>query len=484
MSHPGWITTVFLVLDFVIRLGLTVRVIMRRRPVGVSLAWISVLMAVPLFGALIYLLFGELRLGKSRVERAAEIHPPYQAWLESLPGRYPRAAVDVPEMARMIENGINFPPLPGNALELLDSTETIFQRIAADVDAARSTCWLEFYIWFPGGWADLLGEAVERAAKRGVACRLLVDAIGSKSFLASSWLARLRAAGVHVEAALPAQPWRFLFERLDLRLHRKIVVIDGQIGYTGSMNIADPRFFKQDSGVGEWVDAMVRVQGPIVEALSVTFLEDWQLATGVSPMGDHGAATSLSPPPQPGAGESAIQLLASGPSSPPDAMKAILLQAFYEARKELVLTTPYFVPDESMLHALASAALRGVNVHLILPAKNDSKLVDLASRAFQGDLAAAGVVIHRFDAGLLHTKSISVDGRFAFFGSLNLDPRSLSLNYEITLAVYDPDFAARLRRLQQTYIDRSMPFDRAGWSARTWPTQFAENTARLVGPLL
>jgi cardiolipin synthase len=158
--------------------------------------------------------------------------------------------------------------------------------------------------------------------------------------------------------------------------------------------------------------------------------------------------------------------------------------AIYAARRELVLTTPYFVPDESLLTAMTSAARRGVEVTLVVPDKVDSLLVRLASRAQQGDLAVAGVRIAMFHGGLLHTKSITVDGEFSLFGSLNLDPRSLFLNFEITLAVYDHGFAAELRSLQQSYIDRSEPMDLAAWQARPGVVQFTENAARLVGPLL
>ena len=247
------------------------------------------------------------------------------------------------------------------------------------------------------------------------------------------------------------------------------------------MNLVDPAHFKQDAGVGQWIDAMARLQGPAVEALSVTFVEDWELETGeVCGTLDHKPETT----PQPAAGPSDVQVVPSGPAGHSGLMKSILLQVIYESRSELILTTPYFVPDEALVTALASAALRGVDVHLVVPAKNDSKLVDLASRAFEGDLAESGVKIHLFEGGLLHTKSITADGRLSLFGSLNLDPRSLDLNFEITLAVYDPDFTARLCALQQTYIQDSRPFDLAAWRARPFTTKFAENTARLAGPLL
>jgi len=471
-------------LDWLVSLALCGRVIMRRRPVGVSLAWISLILLTHVFGVFTYLLFGELRLGRGRAARARRIHEPYAVWLRALPGRYPRESdPDRPEpaLARMIQAGIDVPVLPDNALTLLSTTDAIFDALIADIDAAQHTCHLAFYIWFPGGWGDRVADAVERAAARGVRCRVLLDAIGSAAFFKSPLPARLRAAGVEVRAALPAKPWRFLFERLDLRLHRKIAALDNQVAYTGSMNLVDPAHFKQDAGVGQWIDAMARLQGPAVEALSVTFVEDWELETGeVCGTLDHKPKTT----PQPAAGPSDVQVVPSGPAGHSGLMKSILLQVIYESRSELILTTPYFVPDEALVTALASAALRGVDVHLVVPAKNDSKLVDLASRAFEGDLAESGVKIHLFEGGLLHTKSITADGRLSLFGSLNLDPRSLDLNFEITLAVYDPDFTARLGALQQTYIQDSRPFDLAVWRARPFTTKFAENTARLAGPLL
>jgi cardiolipin synthase len=490
LLDSGWVTALVLIADWLLRIGLSLRVIMRRRPVGVSLAWISVILIAPFVGAIIYLLFGELRLGRARAKRALEIHGPYAAWLESLRHRYPLPTVetdeeaihaDVPPLARMIEAGAGFPPLPGNSLELLGDTASAFRSLIADIDGAKSTCHLAFYIWAVGGLADDVADALIRAEARGVTCRLLVDAMGSAAFLKSEQAERLRRGGVELYGALRVRPWGFLFERIDLRLHRKIVVIDGRVGYTGSLNIADPRYFKQGAGVGQWVDAMVRIQGPAVEALAVTFLEDWELETSVD-LRELVVTSDLHD--NPASGLALVQVLPSGPNSPAEVVKAVVMQALYAARHELVVTTPYFVPDEPLLIAMASAAMRGVDVNLIVPAKNDSKLVDLASRAFEGDLARAGVKIWQFNAGLLHTKSITVDGRFSLFGSVNLDPRSMALNFEITLAVFDTGFTSRLRALQRSYIEGSTAFDVSVWETRPWHVKLAENTARLVGPLL
>jgi cardiolipin synthase len=485
METATWITIAAFVTDLLIRIGLSVRVIMRRRPVGVSLAWLSIILMVPFAGAVIYLFVGELRLGTRRAEWAAKIHKPYERWLNELRNRWPTDESLVGNtgqpLAQLTERAVAMPALPGNDLTLMSRTDEVFTSIIADIDAARWSCHIEFYIWNVGGLADDVAEALLRARARGVICRVLVDAVGSSRFLRSDLAMRLREGGIILQAALPVGLMRMLFVRFDLRLHRKIIVIDGETAYTGSLNMVDPRFFKQDAGVGQWVDAMVRVRGPAVEGLAVTFLEDWELETGegVERLAETGNIRALEP-----CGASSIQVVPSGPSVRTGAITEILLMAIYAARHEIILTTPYFVPDEALLTALISAANRGVDVTIIVPDKVDSRLVRLASQAHQGDLLMAGVRVAQFHSGLLHTKSITVDGQFSLFGSLNLDPRSLHLNFEITLIIYDPHFTTELRALQKSYIDQSQWMDLAAWQARSRLERFSENTARLLGPLL
>jgi cardiolipin synthase len=271
------------------------------------------------------------------------------------------------------------------------------------------------------------------------------------------------------------------FVRFDLRMHRKIVVIDGRVAYTGSLNMVDPRYFKKDSGVGEWVDAMVRLEGPVVESLAITFLADWYIESNseLTELQHSGDAKPL-----PKVGEAAAQTLPSGPAYMSGAIEQILIMAVYSAREELVMTTPYFVPSEILLMALASAAQRGVKVILVVPAKVDSRLVRHASQASKGDLLKAGVRIANFHGGLLHTKSVTIDGEISLFGSVNLDPRSMRLNFEISLAIYNREFTRELRALQQSYIDKSHLMDLGAWQNRSLGTRVAENVARLWSPLL
>jgi cardiolipin synthase len=357
----------------------------------------------------------------------------------------------------------------------------VFTRLLADINAATSTCHLEFYIWNNGGEADRVVDALLRAVARGVTCRVLIDDLGSDKFLRSETAGRLRDGGVRVVGALPGGLMRLPFVRFDLRLHRKIVVIDGRIGYTGSLNLVDPRFFKKDAGVGQWVDAMVRIQGPAVEALQLTFLADWYVESDaeLDDLQKSGDAR-----PQPRVGDCAVQVLPSGPGLALNAVEHVLLMAIYAARQEIVLTTPYFLPSDALSLALIAAARRGVKVILVIPARLDSALVRYASGPYITDLLQAGVRIAHFTGGLLHTKSVTVDGSYCLFGSVNLDPRSLRLNFEILLAIYDREATSQLRALQQQYIDQSQLLDLAAHLARPWPRQVLENFARLLGPLL
>ncbi|MBN2476867.1 MAG: cardiolipin synthase [Pirellulales bacterium] len=485
MEYASWIAAGVLATDLLIRVGLSVRVVMRRRPVGVSLAWLSIVLIFPFAGAVIYLMIGELRLGNRRAQWAAVIHKPYEEWLGDLRNRsdvdWSVLGAECEPLARLTEAAVGIPALPGNELELIADTNDAFRAVIADIDRAERTCHLEFYIWNVGGLADEVVEALVRARQRGVICRVLVDSVGSREFLQSEVAERLRQEGVAVGEALPGGLVRMLFVRFDLRMHRKIVVIDGEVAYTGSLNMVDPRFFKQDAGVGQWIDAMVRVRGPAVEGLAITFLEDWALETGesVEQLRRTGGVHVISE-----LGPSAIQVVPSGPAMRNEAIQQILLMAIYAARRELVLTTPYFVPDETLLTALVSAANRGVDVTVVVPAKVDSLLVRLASQAHKVDLLEAGVRVALFDGGLLHTKSVTVDREFSLFGSLNLDPRSLHLNFEITLSVYDGRFTSELRQLQESYLQQSELMDLAAWESRSTMARFTENAARLLGPLL
>ena len=317
------------------------------------------------------------------------------------------------------------------------------------------------------------------AAKRGVACCVLLDSLGSKDWFKSKWPLRFQEVGIQVTEALPIQFGRFQFRRADLRLHRKIFVIDSSVVWTGSMNMVDPRTFKQDSGVGEWVDAMVRIEGPVASQFDLTFSFDWSVDnTKITHFGDREVRDF------PLDGTVLAQEFSSGPVYRDDILYQVLLSAILDAREELTITTPYFGLDDGLIQALMAAAGRGVKVTLIVPKLNDSTLVAWSSRSYYGDLLSVGVNIAEFHGGLLHTKSLLIDRHIAVFGSVNFDQRSLRLNFEISLLVYDEGFCATLNALIDSYLRQSDFVDPVDWVKRPRWRVLLENAAHLTSPLL
>ncbi len=482
--HP---TTVLAALHATATVAVLLRVVMVRPVPSVALAWLFLVLLLPGVGLVSYLVIGERRVGGRRAHRLAELRRPYMRRLREILLRS-SAEVDWSRLPDPCESmnqlGVTLagiPTLKGNELHLLVGAEESLRAILQDIERARSTLHMQFYIWYLGGIADEMVDAVIGAAQRGVACSILVDALGSGTWLRSPTPQRLRAAGVKVVAAMPTGPVRALFRRNDLRNHRKIVVVDGDIAYTGSMNIVDPRYFKRAAAVGQWVDAMVRMRGPAVEAINGVLLSDWFIETQVS-LEDLIGGGDLRE--RPSKGSANVQVLASGPGNSSDALLQMLLMMLYAARRRVIVTTPYLVPDEAMLRALRSAAARGVHITVIVPSRVDSLLVRHASRSYYEDLMAAGVRIQHYHGGLLHTKSVVVDEQITMFGTANLDMRSLWLNYEVSLFVYDAEFGARVHALQEQYLLECTPIDPAAWRQRALPRRLVENLARLFSPLL
>jgi cardiolipin synthase len=477
--------TLLLAAHVAIIAGVGARVILTRHPPGSSFAWLLLVAVLPGVGLLAYLLIGERPIGRHRKAFAERFFAELPATLrEAAPHEIAAPETLAPPwdgLARLAARASGMPVMAGSSLRLVPDAEPILRAIIADVDAARSSIDMAFYIWNAGGTADEVAQAIERAAARGVRVRVLLDALGSKEFLRSAWPRRLRAAGVDLRAALTVRAWQIPFRRIDLRLHRKIVVVDERIGYTGSMNLVDPRFFKQGEGVGQWVDAMVRAEGAVVGALRTVFLFDWGMQTGepyrAPAEAAHAAWAAVG-------GTQRVQVVMSGPGVEEAANLRVIIQAIAAARRRVVLTTPYFVADAALALALEGAAMRGCEVELIVPAKNDSWLVTHASRWFYDDLARAGVRIVQYEGGLLHTKSVTVDDEASLFGTVNLDIRSLALNFELMLAVYDADFTRELAALQASYAACARPLVIDEWRRRPVIERLKEGIAFMAAPLL
>lgn len=478
----GWLAAILVLAEFAFRLAVLAVILLRRRlDPNVRLAWVMLVVLLPLIGPLLYLFFGEVRLGSDRMKRhkTAVDRSMAQATAQP-PTTFPRAfAIPDPlqQIAALAESVGGDVPSCGNRLKLFGDPIATTRSIIDDIDRARSHCHILTYIFLNDqtGWA--VAEALMRAEGRGVQCRLLVDAAGSAAFLRTDWPDRMRAAGVQVVAALPVSAVRALFVRIDLRNHRKLVVIDGETGYTGSRNIADAGFAPKRR-FAPWVDAMVRIEGPVVRDLQMLFVEDWFVDT------DEWLEEYLQHQPRSFDDGVVAQVIGTGPNAYNFAMRQVSQAAIHLAREELILTTPYFVPDDATNSALMTAARRGVATELVLPARNDSRLVSAASRSYYEPLLESGVIIHEYKQGLLHAKTLTIDRALALVTSANLDKRSFFLNFECSLVVYDADFASHLRFLQKEYISQSSPVDPARWARRRWPKRLWHNVAGMLGPLL
>jgi cardiolipin synthase len=468
--------------EWVLRLVFISVILLRRRPnPAVTLTWIIVILVFPFIGLIFYLLVGEARLGRKRTNRHKEImkrlHASAPAPKKLLSAAKPVLKVRDRQIASLGEAVRGHMPLGGNDIELISDTDAYIQHMIEDIEQASHHCHLLFYIYLADDSGHRLGKALMAAAERGVACRLLVDSVGSKHFLRSSLARKMIESGVQVVGALPASVFRMLFARADLRNHRKIAIMDGQTAYTGSQNIACASFAPK-AAYAPWYDVSVKIRGPVVRDLQTLFIEDWYLDSDEMlddvlaiepPISDHGVPA---------------QIIGTGPDSYNEALRQLLQSSLNAAQEEVILTTPYFVPDEGTTIALCTAARRGVDTHLVVPARNDSPIVALASRSYYEVLLDSGVHLHEFKPGLLHAKTITVDRDLAVVSTANLDRRSFELNFEVSLIVYNSDFASRLRFMQRSYISHSKVVNARQWRERGWASRLSQNAAGILSPLL
>ncbi|MDX1683502.1 MAG: cardiolipin synthase, partial [Phycisphaeraceae bacterium] len=415
-----------------------IAVILRRRLAPpTALAWLTIVAFVPVVGLVAYLLIGDAWLGQRRaqmhqqtIERLREQdreHRDPDQQHRGQPAYRTRPDVDADKMplVREAEKVCGLPILAGNHVEFLEDTQPTVDRLVADIDAAEHHVHLLFYIYEPDAVGTRVTAALERAVSRGVAVRLMADAAGSRSLFAYTGpAAAMREAGIEVVPALPVKPFRRRLARMDIRNHRKLAVIDGRTAYTGSHNIVEAHYHKR---AGQWVDLNARLTGPVVRQMQMVFAEDWAYETQTDLEGP-----SIFPELEP-AGDVLAQTVPTGPGEITDAFQRIVLSAINAARDHLMLTTPYFVPDEATMLSLMMAADRGAKVELVLPRHSDHPLVSAAGRASFERLLENGIHIYEFHEGLLHAKTLSVDDDFAMLGSGNMDIRSFSLNFEMSI---------------------------------------------------
>jgi cardiolipin synthase A/B len=367
----------------------------------------------------------------------------------------------------------DFAVCTGNAIELLTDYDPAIDRLVADIDAAQRAVHLLFYIFEADATGRRVGEALLRAAQRGVECRVLMDAVGSKRGLRKLAPA-LRKQGVEVLEMLPAGLFRRRAGRFDLRNHRKLAIIDGGIGYTGSQNLVNPGFVKGYPNE----ELFARVTGPVVAQLQAVFLADHFFESG-QPLAYQDHFLDLR-----ATGSSPAHVLPSGPGYGRENGQEFIAALLYAARRRVVITTPYFVPDDAILQAITAATDRGVEVHLVVSRHANQRVTQWAQQSFYEGLLECGVVIHRYAPRFLHAKHITMDDDVALLGSTNMDIRSFALNAEINLVVYDPGLVSRLQEVQQRYFAQSERLSAETWRQRALGWKVLQNCARLADSLL
>lgn len=473
MLTLGWL---YYISEWTVRLAMLVVVPYRRNPASAKV-WLLFVFIAPWIGLGMFWLFGSARTSPIRARKLRRFVDRLRSSKDRFVGDdnilHPQLDERLMDAVHVAAKLGHFPILGGNSVELLTDYDGTIDRLIADIDAAQNHAHLLFYIFADDDIGRKVGDALMRAAKRGVKCRLLVDAIGSRP---ASWrlLPELRQAGVETREMLKVGLFHQKSCRPDLRNHRKIAVIDGQIGYVGSQNIMGSNHIEGLT----YEEMMVRVVGPVVLELQAVFCGDWYVETEFMASESH-----LYPAPKI-AGSIACQVLPSGPSYPSQNNQRLIVTLIHSARKKVTVTTPYFIPDDPLLEALQTAVTRGVTVQLIVSRQSDQWLAGHAQRSYYEDLLEAGIQVFSYHKNFLHAKHLTVDDEISFIGSSNMDLRSFVLNAEISLLIFDPGVAHQMHHEVTTYLKNADRLKLEDWRKRGFITKLSEGVARLFSPLL
>jgi cardiolipin synthase len=454
--------------------AIAIVIILQRRSAAATLAWILALVFLPVLGLVVYRLIGPLRLERKKLRRSANRRVIGEA-LQALAALNEDGAEHL-QLARLGVGLGEASPLRAGEVDVFLDGASAYQAILAAIDAAKHHVHLEYYIWEPDTIGTRLRDLLVERARAGVKVRMVVDSTGS-NHLSRRFLAPLHAAGVEIGWFNPIRLRSLRLRRPDFRTHRKIVVCDGRVGFTGGMNITDAHSAALSSAY--WRDTHMRITGAAVWGLQRLFIEDWNFASDASCPID----AELFPAPSED-GSHLVQILGSGPDSDAYAIHKAVFTAVNQASERVWLTTPYFVPDEPLLAALVTAGLRDLDVRLIVPKRGDSRLVDLAARSYFPELLAAGVRVYEYESRFIHAKTVVCDGDVAVIGTANLDNRSFRLNFEVAAIVFGEIVNQRLADAFTADLRECRELTRADLDAQRLWTKLGQAVARLISPLL
>jgi cardiolipin synthase len=461
-----------------------------RRP-QTAMAWLLLILAIPFLGFVLFLLFGRTSVGKKRRALQAEVNAEIlaAAHLEDIEDHERRLELPplVQSFARLNRHLGVLPLSFGNTVELIEDYQGGIEMMAREVAAATDYVHVQFYI---SAWDEMTApffEELVRATERGVKVRFLFDHIGSRGIpVYKEMLAKLAPTSIEWAAMLPIRPLKGEVRRPDLRNHRKILVVDGRVAFSGSQNLIEPHYDKpKNQKLGRaWVELMARVEGPVVQELNVVFATDWFTETGEN-LQHLAAEVPPAPSERPGALTGVgVQVVPSGPGFATENNLRLFNAMLYSAERRLSLTSPYFVPDDSLLYAVTTAAQRGVEVELFVGATADQFMVAHAQRSYYEALLRAGVRIWLYpEPFVLHAKHFTVDDTVAVVGSSNMDMRSFALNYEVVMMMTGAEVVARLSEVQDHYRALSTELTLGEWVQRGRKDTYLDNLMRLTATI-
>lgn len=479
---PSWVILILTLIDLVIRV-LALGIIPGNRRPTTAMAWLLGIFFVPSVGLVLFLLFGNFRLSRKRRAQQDAVNKRVRAGTSQLSAV--ESDYDGPEWvgsaAELNKTLGSLPMVDGNSVELLPGYPDSVKAMAAAVREAKTFVNAEFYIMSTDHITNDLFTALEDAAERGVEVRILFDHLGTLRIKGyRKLIARLKASKIRWRPMLPLNPVHGQWRRPDLRNHRKIMVIDGEVAFTGSQNLIEPSYNNpRHRKVGrEWVELMACLRGPIVTTLNVVFATDWLSET------DESLEDQLAHRPESHAGNVTAQVVPSGPGFITENNLRLFNTLIYSAQHKISICSPYFVPDDSLLYAVTTAAQRGVDVELFVSEKGDQFLVHHAQQSYYEALLEAGVRIYLYKAPfVLHAKHFTIDDEVAVLGSSNMDMRSFSLNLEVSVMLLGEDIVKRIRSVENTYRDISHELVLADWTKRPMRIKYVDNVARLTATL-
>lgn len=460
-------------------IAVAVWILFERRSPLATVAWIMALSLLPVVGLLVYLLLGPRRFRRRKLRHAEAQDIARELGVRANDDLTGEASPPVRALMRLCTGVAGRPATPRCAdLELFTRGEALFDTLERAIEQARHHVHMEYYIWLPDATGTRLRDCLAARAEQGVEVRVLVDGFGGSAATDRFWRP-LRGAGGRVERFNPLSVSRWRPRLSNFRSHRKIAVIDGEVGFTGGMNITDAQAGRGEGGA-VWRDTHLGLRGPATRGLQMVFCEGWYYATGRALDGE-----AYFPLPGRGGGDRRpLQIVASGPDENCDAIHKLYASAIAAAQRRVLLSSAYFVPDAALHTALVTAALRGVDVRVLVPAVSDLRVVAAASRSYYPELIAMGVRVFEYGPAMLHAKTLVVDDLVAVVGTANCDPRSFFLNFEVVAACYRPDLCASLARSFEQDLGSAVEVTRDSIGRAGLARRLLQNAARPLSPVL